>query len=262
MTELLRAFPIPIHNPYWTDVREHVSQGDFPWETPCVARYRLGDLRGGVDWDYLDRHNYVMRYAWCITDPGSVQFVAAYSRMSLLDPMAGSGYWGYVLKQLGVDVVSYDAAPGTNPWHHDHALWVPVNQGYAEVTVDKHPDRVLFLSWPPYSEPSAYRTLREYKGDRLIYIGEGESGCTADEDFHDLLAKEWHEIASHRPIQWWGLHDDITVYERGPWKDTDEDPGRAAEPVAYRAEANRLHPSRAGTSIWYRDCHHLPPIGR
>lgn len=218
MTELLRSFPIPIHNPYWDDVRTKVSRGEFPWEGPCIARYRLGPnlTESGFKEDYLDRHEYVCRYAWSVTDPGSVQFVAAYSRMSLLDPMAGSGYWGYVLKQLGVDVASYDAAPGANVWHKDCALWVPVNQGYAEVTVDKYPDRVLFLSWPPYSEPSAWRTLREFKGDRVIYIGEGEGGCTGDKDFHELLTEEWTEVASHTPIQWWGLHDDITVWERKP----------------------------------------------
>ena len=215
MTELLRSFPIPIHNPYWLDVRKHVSVGDFPWETPSISRFDLKTASYGDD-GYLDRHGFVGRYSWSVTDPGSVQFVAAYSRQLLLDPMAGTGYWGYVLKQLGVDVASYDAAPQTNPWHKDSALWVPVNQGYAEVTVDKHPDRVLFLSWPPYSEPSAWRTLCEYQGDRVIYIGEGDGGCTADTDFHELLQEDWTEVASRTPIQWWGLHDEITVWDRKP----------------------------------------------
>ena len=43
-----------------------------------------------------------------------------------------------------------------------------------------------------------------------------DGGCTGDEDFHTLLDEEWTEIACHRPIQWWGIHDDITVFERKP----------------------------------------------
>jgi len=218
-TELLRSFCPPIHNPYWEAVRTKISPGEFPWETPCIARFRLGDLGGGVEWgkDYLDRREFVNRYAWSVTDPGSVRFVATYSRCSMIDPMAGTGYWAYLLKQLGIDVVSYDSSPGENSW--SMGMWVPVKPGFAECVVDDHPDRVLFLSWPPYNEPSAFRTLREFQGDRVIYIGEGVGGCTGDEDFHELLESEWHEIASHRPIQWWGLHDDITVFERGPWQE-------------------------------------------
>jgi hypothetical protein len=198
-----------------------VSAGERPWQGPCIARLRLGpDLNEGAGkWaeEYMDRPEFVGRYAWSVTDPISVHFVACYSRGLALDPMAGTGYWAYVLNQLGVDVACYDSSPPPdNTWHDGNPTWVPVNQGFAEVAVDKHPDRVLFLSWPPYSEPSAYRTLREYQGDRVIYIGEGEGGCTGDDDFHCLLTEEWEEIACRRPIQWWGLHDDITVYERKP----------------------------------------------
>ena len=236
MTDLLPFRLLPIHNPYWDEVREHVEPGDFPWESPCVARmFRI--KRGANAWDkngfevidydkVLDRHDYVGRFAWSITDPWSVHFVAAYSRGAMVDPMAGTGYWAYVLGQLGVDVACYDSSPPPedNKWHGGCALWVPVAQGYAECIVDKHPDRVLFLAWPPYSESSAARTLREYRGDRVIYIGEGDSGCTGDDDFHDLLDSEWHVVAWHTPIQWWGVHDEITVYERGV-RDRDEDDG-------------------------------------
>ena len=220
-TELLPSYHAPIHNPYWDAVRGDVRPGHFSWEGPMVGCPFVRDMskpvRDRLSWEEprLDRHDFVRRYAWSITDPAAVQFVATYSRCRLLDPMAGTGYWAYLLRQLGIDVVCCDASPGENKWHKGAALWVPVPQNWAEVAVDEHPDRVLFLSWPPYGEPSAWRTLREFKGDRLIYIGEGEGGCTGDDDFHKLLDNEWHEVTWHRPVQWWGLHDVITVYERG-----------------------------------------------
>jgi hypothetical protein len=212
-----------IINPYWEAVKDRVTQGHWPWEGPCVERFDLGNALAYQP--LLDRHEFCARYAWSITDPDSVEFIAAMTLPDgLVDPMAGTGYWAYLLGQLGVDVVCYDANPchEDNPWHRDAPLWVPVEQGYAEVVIDRHPDRVLFLAWPPYSEPSGARLLREYRGHRVIFIGEGDGGCTGDEDLHELLDAEWHEIASHRPIQWWGLHDDITVYERGPDPEEDE----------------------------------------
>jgi hypothetical protein len=217
VTALLPSYLAPIHNPYWDEVKGHVTAGEFPWEGPCISRFDL--KTGGFNDDYLDRHAYVRRYAWSVPDPWAVRFVACYARGALIDPMAGTGYWAYVLRQLGVDVACYDSSPpipwgGNNNWHHDTPTWVPVNQGFAEVAIDRHPDRVLFLSWPPYSESSAYRTLREFAGDRFIYIGEGPGGCTGDDEFHELLDAEWHQIDARPLIQWWGLHDAITVYER------------------------------------------------
>lgn len=218
--ELLRAYRPPIHNPYWDAVAASVTVDDG-WldDGPTISRpFGRFDNNGRLlpldDLSALpDRGEHVRRFSWSVTDPESLSFVACYSRGALVDPMAGTGYWAYVLGQLGVDVACYDAAPHTNHWHRRAPLWIPITRGRAEVVVDKHPDRVLFLSWPPYADPSACRTLTEYRGDRLIYIGEHD-GCTGDGDFHDLLEAQWTEVDSHRPVQWWGLHDWITVYER------------------------------------------------
>ena len=52
--------------------RSKVSPGEFPWESPCIARFRMGpnieESALGFAEDYLDRHEYVMRYAWSVTD--------------------------------------------------------------------------------------------------------------------------------------------------------------------------------------------------
>lgn len=217
-TELLKSYCAPIHNPYWDAVKNQVKQSRFFWSGPIVPRWTEDGRSLNTDVmveQIAQREDLVTKFAWTITDPAAVQFVATYSRCRLVDPMAGTGYWTYLLRQLGVDVVCSDASPGENKWHKGAALWVPVAQNWAEVVIDDHPDRVLFLAWPPYSEPSAFRTLREFKGDRVIYIGEGEGGCTGDDDFHALLDAEWHETAMHIPVQWEGLHDRIYVYERG-----------------------------------------------
>src|SRR6478736_6531497 len=117
MTALVPFRPAPIHNPYWDAVKAHVEPGEFPGESPCIARLffrmRLGrgyDKDGYTVPDHTTlpaRDDYVHKFAWSVTDPWSVHFVACYSRGALLDPMAGTGYWAYLLHQLGVDVVSY-----------------------------------------------------------------------------------------------------------------------------------------------------------
>lgn len=202
-------------NPYWDAVQPAVKAGDFSWEGPQVARFKFDFERQPGEPEPLDRHDYVGVYSWTITDPASVVFVAMHAHNGLVDPMAGTGYWAYVLSQLDVDVVSYDLdGPDDNTWHKGKEPWVDIELLDATLSVVKHPDRTLLLSWPPYSMDIAVRTLNAYRGNRLIYIGEPEGGCTASDLFFEVLDQEWKEVVEHRPVQWWGLHDRITVYER------------------------------------------------
>jgi len=207
----MSATPI---NPYWEAIREHISPDD-PFYGPCVGRIGLEVLTDPDAFEKaLHRDEFVRKYAWSITDPDSVAFVAEHAAGGLVDPMAGSGYWAYLLGQLDVDVACYDLEPGANAWHSDVELWVPIETLDGAEAVAKHPDRTLLLAWPPYSEDVGARILRAYAGGRVIFIGESGHGCTGDEDMHELLENEWHETTCHRPVQWWGLHDYITVYDR------------------------------------------------
>lgn len=192
-------------NPYWDAVKDHIGPDRF-YGTPCV------------DWGTkrIDRHELTSRYAWTISSPATVAFIAEHSGARVVDPMAGTGYWAGLLRQTGVDVAAYDLnPPGTtdNSFHREGATFVDVYQGAAADTVTLHPDATLLLSWPPYGF-DATPILRAFAGDRIIYIGEGYGGCCGDDDLFELLGKEWAETAEHDPIQWWGIHDTVTVYDR------------------------------------------------
>lgn len=209
-----------IDNPYWDLVKDRVDPLGSLWRTPTVDGYRSTMAPASFVEQFqtlhdagLDRWSLVKRFSWTITDPETLAFVAEHSGGLLVDPMAGTGYWGWVLAQLGVDVVSYDAAPGTNHYHEGEPLHATVRTLDGEQAVARHSDRALLLSWPPM-DATGSDILRAYAGARVIYIGESEGGCTGDEDLHELLAKGWAEVASHVPVQWNGIHDVVTVYDR------------------------------------------------
>jgi hypothetical protein len=202
-------------NPYWTEIEPSVKDSEFYWEGKQVGRFKFDWHEG--DPPILDRNEFVGRYAWSIPDPQSVSFVQQHAHNGLVDPMAGTGYWGYVLAQVGVDVVCYDLEPPPcNTWHKDAWPWVDVEQLDATLAVVKHPDRTLFMSWPPYGMDIGVDTVNAYQGNRIIYIGEGPGGCTGNDALHQVLEEEWREVDERVPIQWYGLHDRITVYERRP----------------------------------------------
>jgi hypothetical protein len=64
---------------------------------------------------------------------------------------------------------------------------------------------------------SALSGYLEEGGRTLAFIGEGEGGCTADDEFFRLL-ETGEEVESIPLPQWDGLHDHLTIYrfERKP----------------------------------------------
>jgi hypothetical protein len=189
-----------------------------------------------------ERDNYCRRYAWAVPDPDSLQFVAEHLGPRAVEIGAGLGYWAWQLSLRGVDILAYDSAPpdkvindfciprevsirdaeiaqeayeeaigGKSPGIFPK-LWYPVELGGPEALA-QHSDRTLFLCWPPYATPMADRCLQHYQGNRLVYIGE-HGGCNGDDDFFERLEAQWNEVAGHRIVSWFGIHDAIAVYER------------------------------------------------
>ncbi len=205
-----------IDNPFWDAVKDCVEPDSFRGN-PVVGEFRLDRTVEESMARFPNRQVLVWKYSWTIPDPDTVAFVAEHARGGLVDPMAGTGYWAYLLAQVGVDVVCYDLNPGaglvTNGWHgEDLHAEVCAKDGVEAVAL--HPDRTLFLSWPPFAQDLGTRILRAYQGKRVISIAEDE-GQTGDDELRATLATDWTEVDSHQPVQWWGVHDRVSVYERG-----------------------------------------------
>jgi hypothetical protein len=79
--------------------------------------------------------------------------------------------------------------------------------------VNRHPWRNLLLCWPPYADPMAEQALKRFIGRHVIFIGE-LGGCTATYNFHEVLEEGFEQISRVAIPQWWGLHDDLTIWRR------------------------------------------------
>ena len=242
--QALRADPGPTRNPYWEQVRrlpgEDITlQYEGRWEPrafPWPPGFELPVGQPALPDTGPTRDDLCWKYAWAIPDPASLAFLvdleARLGGRGILELGAGTGYWAWQLNQLGITVVAYDEMPpdrAANHWHrphrrrsrHDSAahptrpVFHPVGQGGAELAA-AGPDLTLLLCWPPYATPFADQALAHYAGTRLIYIGEGPGGCCADDGFFARLDADWEEIDHHRPVNWWGIHDWITAYQRKP----------------------------------------------
>ena len=113
------------------------------------------------------------RYSYVVPDERSLSVLAGLGPIAEIG--AGTGYWAYRLRALGVDVIAFDQAPPdgerTNRYHAPTATWSDVV--VAEHTVlTEHCERALFLCWPPlYS--SLGDSLAFYDGSTVALIGDG-----------------------------------------------------------------------------------------
>lgn len=190
-------------------------------------------------------HGLCQRYAWAVPNVAALDAIRDHSPGGVVEIGAGGGYWAMELQRRGVDVLPFDPDPPGlsaegNGWHHGYA-WTAVHEG-DHTHAGLHPERTLFLCWPSYDDRWAAEAVQLYHaagGRTVIYVGEGQGGCTGDDLLHTLLNGErpycWHggdedpcarcrtanaatqlylpklDLAIPR---WSGIHDRLHVYER------------------------------------------------
>jgi hypothetical protein len=113
------------------------------------------------------------RYAYVFPGEAALEMLAGLG--PLVEIGAGTGYWAYRLRSMGVDIVAFDQAPvdgkRTNRYHAHTRPWTSVEQG-DQTVLSRYSDRGLFLGWPPLFS-SLGDCLRYYRGDIVAYIGDG-----------------------------------------------------------------------------------------
>lgn len=161
----------------------------------------------------MTRDSFVKHYAWAIPFKPALEVIRQYA--PLIEIGAGKGYWAAL---LNCDIICFDLLR-ENKQIDDKEPWFEVQKGSHE-KIKEHTSRTLFLCWPPYTDSMAVDCLKNYLGEHLVFIGEGGGGCTADDNFWEIIEEEWTEIECVRLPQWDGVHNCLTIYKR---KDTTSD---------------------------------------
>lgn len=147
-------------------------------------------------------------FSWAIPNGEAIEELVKHS--PIIEIAAGRGYWAKLVKNAGGKIRCFDSLED-NP--NLELQWTPVEQGSFSQVCNR-PDHTLFMCWPPYDNPLAFNTLKLYEGKTFIYVGEGEGGCNGDDEFHQLLDRDWKETKTIEIPQWWGIHDYMVVYNR------------------------------------------------
>ena len=134
-----------------------------------------------------------------------------------LEVMSGTGSLSFALKQQGVDIKATDdfSWKSEHSWNIDNNYWTDIENIDAIDAVKKYGKdiNVIIMSWP-YMDDNAYKVLQAMREVnsfcKMIFIGEGYGGCTASDEFFDIIVEiedETFSEAIKEYKQWWGIHD-------------------------------------------------------
>ncbi len=165
---------------------------------------------------FMVRDQYIEKFGFAIPNKTALSTIAAQS--PILEVGAGSGYWAHELQKLGADIIATDSGTGRYRMNGKARKWVsawcPVIKLDAVKAIHTYPDRALLTVWPDYHCDWPVKALTAFHGNKVFYVGEGYSGCTGNDAFHQYLDNHF-ELTSEVSIpQFPGMHDRLFCYQR------------------------------------------------
>lgn len=120
-------------------------------------------------------------FAWAVPNEAAIQAIASLNQ-PILEIGAGTGYWAWLLTQRNVDIAAYDLVDSHAGEKHRFRHGLVQDGGVEQVSCEDHAGRTLMLCWPDIVGDEASTdadrgsfgvdTLKAYKGDTVIYVGE------------------------------------------------------------------------------------------
>jgi len=168
--------------------------------------------------EWTRRDQYIQDYGWSVPNEESIdKLVEFINNDSVLEIGAGYGLWAKLLQEKGVNITATDIQQPL-----EGSRYKPENKRYFHIDKLNHMEalqkyqgyNVLMMVWPPYDDPMANDVLKAFDGNKLIYVGEGNYGCTGDECFHSQLDKEWKNVGYIDIPKWEGIGDSAMIYVR------------------------------------------------
>ena len=163
--------------------------------------------------DLERRQAFVERYSWAVPSENDIKTIIKFVKDDkIVEIGSGLGLWAKLLHEYGASIKATDSYDKS--WNRKRNNFYPVRKlPYQEALALFGNREVLFLCWPPYKTPLAHHSLKMFKGNKLIYIGENK-GCNGDEPFFHLLDTQWKKIKTVDIIQWPLMNDKMFFYVR------------------------------------------------
>jgi hypothetical protein len=131
----------------------------------------------------------------------------------LLEVGAGTGYWAALIAKTGTDIIATDIQDGSGVYPVHCGVFHEVAAVDAEEAVAAHPDRNLLIIYPTMSDWAERAARKLSPGRTLIFVGEYR-GCCANDDFFDLLSREFEQVETLNVPRFAMFHEAMYVFRK------------------------------------------------
>lgn len=222
--KLLKGFPEDMQDFLKVDeignqklIEDYLSGNVYPYD-------RLNEFmeNAGFTSGFHLRDQYVARIGFVLY---STEVLLELSKLlrhkKVIEVGAGTGYLSKQLKKRHVQIKPVDRGN----WYHNQRFIEPhychIYGAEAARYVKKNRHDAVVMSWPDYDKPFAFHVTKAMrKGSMLIFQGEGNGGCTGDEQFFDYLEtnfeinEEKTQLLNEHHVQYDGIHDNWYVFKK------------------------------------------------
>ena len=165
--------------------------------------------------NFYKREEFRKGISWHIPTNDLIDTLKKYS--PIVSVGCGFAYTEKLAEKEGANIILTDISPDLdNKWCKNDSINFPdgILKMDAKSAVKSFKDRNVFMAWPPYDNEMAYKVANAMEvGKYLIYVGEGHGGCNGDDNFFNLLYKNFEEVDDDINIpSWEGIHDEVRVY--------------------------------------------------
>jgi len=199
-------------NPYLREVRDYVIEAPRLSEE---ATNRQVEITQEYSSDWVQkRWEAIEEYAFAIPSRKTIEILVEHD--PLIEIGAGTGYWAHLIEQLGGDIIvvdNFSSGDDAKVTYSPEDTWTEVREG-DETVVSEYPDRTLFLCWPHFESNFATEALKLYEGETVIYVGEWRPEYADDDEFFDILDRDFDLIDRVSLPCWMGTKDTMMIQTR------------------------------------------------
>jgi hypothetical protein len=166
--------------------------------------------------DFHRRDFFTTEYGWSVPSKEAIEEIKKFvGGDKVVEVGSGHGLWAKLMQDAGIEINATDYFGGRGAYLVKKEPFTNVEDLTHDRAISKYGDyNVLMMSWPPLGSPMANETLNRFNGNKLIFIGEDQGGCTADDDFYSNLCENWKSVGSINIPQWYSVHDVLSFWKR------------------------------------------------
>ena len=171
-----------------------------------------------ADWNIIPgfRNSQIDRFCLSIMTSDAIDWMKDHlGDAPLVEVGTGTGYLAHEMQTRGIEVNPTEPRTrdsGENYWFKgERPDWTEIEVCDGQEALQKYPDSDLLWSWP-WPDPENHKVLKDFKGERVIHIG--DPGITDATTFQLTLEREFEITGVYELPNYPQVRDQITVWQR------------------------------------------------